>query len=458
MATERKFLSLTGLEKLVENIKNLDAQVLSDAETYAEEYANSLADNYDPAGTAQTKVDELANGQVKTNTEAIAAINNAETGILKQAKDYTDAEVKELADGQVETNTKAIGTLDSLETTAKEDLVKAINEVRNAVSVGGTAAAVTMDTTTTTDGYLKSYTIKQGSNTVGTIDIPKDMVVESGEVVTNPDGQPEGTYIKLVLANVSEPLYVNVGTLVDIYKAKASATQVQIAIDSATREISASIVAGSITATELATDAVTTVKIADANVTKAKLSTEVQASLNKADAAAPQTSLDAEATRAKEAEAGLEERLADVESQLGTGEGSVEDKISTAKGEAVDEAKEYAEGLNTAMDTRVKDLEADTHTHSNKELLDTYTQTEANLADAVAKKHEHTNKTVLDGITSEKVSAWDSAESNAKTHADGLNTTMTTRVDGLEDRIDTLEGVNFVEITNDEIDAAFFTD
>ena len=47
------------------------------------------------------------------------------------------------------------------------------------------------------------------------------------------------------------------------------------------------------------------------------------------------------------------------------------------------------------------------HSHANKALLDTYTQTEADLADAVAKKHAHANKTVLDGITAEKVSAWD---------------------------------------------------
>lgn len=43
------------------------------------------------------------------------------------------------------------------------------------------------------------------------------------------------------------------------------------------------------------------------------------------------------------------------------------------------------------------------HTHSNKSLLDTYTQTEANLADAVSKKHTHSNKTVLDGITAAKL-------------------------------------------------------
>ncbi len=43
------------------------------------------------------------------------------------------------------------------------------------------------------------------------------------------------------------------------------------------------------------------------------------------------------------------------------------------------------------------------HTHSNKSLLDTYTQTEGNLADAVSKKHTHSNKTVLDGIITAKL-------------------------------------------------------
>lgn len=47
------------------------------------------------------------------------------------------------------------------------------------------------------------------------------------------------------------------------------------------------------------------------------------------------------------------------------------------------------------------------HTHANKELLDSYKQTEADLANAVAKVHEHGNKTVLDGITADAVSKWD---------------------------------------------------
>lgn len=39
------------------------------------------------------------------------------------------------------------------------------------------------------------------------------------------------------------------------------------------------------------------------------------------------------------------------------------------------------------------------HTHSNKALLDSYTQTNSDLQDAVLKKHEHSNKTLLDTYT-----------------------------------------------------------
>ena len=53
-------------------------------------------------------------------------------------------------------------------------------------------------------------------------------------------------------------------------------------------------------------------------------------------------------------------------------------------------------------DARLADLNANTtarHTHVNLPLLETYTQTEVDLADAVVKKHTHANKPLLDGIT-----------------------------------------------------------
>lgn len=71
---------------------------------------------------------------------------------------------------------------------------------------------------------------------------------------------------------------------------------------------------------------------------------------------------------------------------------------------------DYAKAADlTALAGRVTTLEGKAHTHSNKALLDTYTQTEADLADAVAKKHTHANATVLDGISAEKITAWDAA-------------------------------------------------
>lgn len=88
--------------------------------------------------------------------------------------------------------------------------------------------------------------------------------------------------------------------------------------------------------------------------------------------------------------------------------------------------------LDTALAEKVNAASEGNHAHLNKELLDTYTQTEANLADAVAKKHAHENKTVLDGITSKTVANWDAAEQNAKDYADGLNTAMDGRVAAVE--------------------------
>ena len=208
--------------------------------------------------------------RVAANEKAISeTLPNEIEDALTEAKGYTD-DVKD-----------NVGDVNDLNT-ADKTVTGAINEVLATVNAGDKAALVTLEKS----ANGTTYTLKQGGLPVGTIAIPKDMVVESGTVVTNPTGYDAGTYIELTLANAaSDKIYINVGTLIDVYTAKANAAQVQIAIDSATREISASIVAGSIDATELAANAVTTVKIANANVTKAKLASDVQSSLGKADSA-----------------------------------------------------------------------------------------------------------------------------------------------------------------------------
>ena len=256
--------------------------------------------------------------------------------------DTVDGSVKkQVKDAKTAVEAK-IGNLEGLKTTEKNDLVSAVNENKAAIDSAKTAGEITVDTTTTTEGMAKSYTIKQGGKTVTTIDIPKDMVVKSGVVQENPKGQEAGTYLVLTLANATEDtIYINVGKLVDIYTVKANATQIQLAIDSSTREISATIVAGSVGTAELADGAVVTAKIADGNVTKAKLAKAVQDSLNKADSALQEADV-----------AALRTDVAANKASLAEG-GATANAIKANK-----EAAAKAQGDVNALATRVKNLES----------------------------------------------------------------------------------------------------
>ena len=172
---------------------------------------------------------------------------------VKALIETAKGEAKAYADGK-------IGTLTSLKTTAKDTLVAAINEVHDAIGNAQNAGKVTMTEAEGTGKVLKSYTFYQGEHTeknkIGTINLAKDLVVTSGEVVVNPEGQTAGTYIKLTIANQDEPLYIDVKKLVDVYTAETGATQVQVVI-SDKNVVSASIVAKSVTNAELS-DAVNT--------------------------------------------------------------------------------------------------------------------------------------------------------------------------------------------------------
>lgn len=370
-AIEKKFLGTAGVERLVENIRTEISEGDTSTLGEAKKYADGLADNYDAAGTAATKMQELADGQVKTNKEAIEKLNGDEATEGSVKKAVKDA--KDEVEGE-------IGALESLETTDKDNIVDAINEVRRSVSAGGTAAAVSISTDATSEGASKSYTIYQGETKVGVIDIPKDMVVESGEVVVNPEGQAAGTYIKLVLANATnDVIYVNVGTLVDIYRAQANATQIQLAIDSATREISATVVAGSITATELAANAITTEKIANGNVTKEKLSTAVQASLEKADNADTNAQAKADAALAAAKEY-TDNAIGDVDlSGIATNAGDI-DKLEASLAEggatanAIADAKQAGTDAQTAVTNLTNGEVANLRTDVNDLKAVTYTE------------------------------------------------------------------------------------
>lgn len=74
---------------------------------------------------------------------------------------------------------------------------------------------------TAEDGFSATYKLVTTVDGVVTplagdaINIPKDLVVSSGSIVDNPEGQPAGTYLKLVLANSEDPIYINVAKLIE---------------------------------------------------------------------------------------------------------------------------------------------------------------------------------------------------------------------------------------------------
>lgn len=116
--------------------------------------------------------------------------------------------------------------------------------------------------------------------------IPKDMVVKSGSVVTNPTGQPKGTYIKLVLANATnDTLYVDVGGLIEyVTSGSAAGDMVVIAIDEQTHKVTASITDGAITKAKLEIEVQTALNKAHEHANKALLDTYDQTNANIKDA------------------------------------------------------------------------------------------------------------------------------------------------------------------------------
>ena len=358
--------------------------------------------------------EKLVNGEIKANADAIAAINHAETGILKQAKDYADgkdAAIKNAADAAA----AAQNDVDALETyvgTFTHDTAKSVVEYINAktdgIATSGNLEALGTRVTAIEDDYLKAAdkTALEGKITeVSTAVATEKSRAEGIEAgLESRLAAVEGDYLKA--ADKTE-LQNNINT-------------VNSAVERLTNGVSADEVDG-------VNDLIQYVKDHGTEVTGMQKDIS-----DNADAIA------AEAERAAGVEGGLDTRLKAVEDAIGDA-GSVADAIATAKQEAINaaasdatskantaesNAKSHADGLNTAMNTRVEALEAIDHTHANKAELDL--------------------------IVAGDKAKWDAAEGNAKTYADGLNTAMDTRVVALENWKN-----DFVEVTNAEIDSMF---
>lgn len=157
----------------------------------------------------------------------------------------------------------------------------------NSIKVNGTVQEIkdkvvdikvpnyTVEKSTESGEYAAIYQLMEdGVATGAAINIPKDMVVKSGSVVTNPTDELQGTYIKLVLANATnDTLYIDVGGLIEyVTSGSAVGDMIVVAIDEKTHKVTAS--------------------ITDGTITKVKLATEVQSDLDKAHEHANKTLLD----------------------------------------------------------------------------------------------------------------------------------------------------------------------
>lgn len=245
--------------------KLIDVELLKAFKAKQETAFQAKLDEKEALGTAAGLVGTLKDLTTDAKGTVVAAINEVDAAADSLRTDLS-ATTKSVTD-----LSGVVGDTKTLTTTEKATIVGAINEVKAAADTLNTASKVSV----VSDDVSRIYKIYQGGSDetklVGTINIGKDLVVKSGEVK---EVEAKGTCLALTLTN-DQVVEIPVGTLIDIYTAQQSATQVQVTIDPTTKVVSAALVAGGV-----ATD-----HLADKAVTKAKLAEAVQTSLDKADSA-----------------------------------------------------------------------------------------------------------------------------------------------------------------------------
>lgn len=176
-------------------------------------------------------INDSTNNNDLANVKAIKDFIKAQIAKIPDAKDYTVTLVDETTvDGELTKQTikqGEVGSESEVGTIVVPDLKMEVKATPN-------------------DGYLKTYQFTYGTGSAFEIDIPKDLVVESGEVIVVTDESPvsgltNGTYLKLVIVNQTEPIYINTSDFCDVYTGKTATDGVSVSV-SASNEISAALV------------------------------------------------------------------------------------------------------------------------------------------------------------------------------------------------------------------------
>lgn len=443
---EKKYIDLAGLTHYDEKIKAVIDSKDAAALKSAKDYADSLAVNYDAAGTAETKVNELANGQVKTNTEAIATLNGGAN---------TDGSVaKAVADAKAGLETK-ISAVDAKAVAAQA----AADNAKN--------AADAVD--------AKVGAVPEGSTVMTEIQKVKDAAYNDAEVrgliKTNADNIT-------ALTGRADAVEGNVSTLVGNDAGKSART---IANEELTKQLIPEGAKESLdTLQEIAAwiqnhpddasamnAAIAALKTKVGDIPEGATATTVVAYIKEL--------VDAEKVRATGVESGLDTRVSAVEAKLGDGEGSVSKQIEAAVKVETDARIAADSALDGKITTAkaaadkaqgdvnaLKDVVATKAAASDVTALTTrVTAAEKDIDDLQAAIAPDGKVTVA--IADAKKAGTDAQATANKNKTDiaGLTTTVgghTTTLSSHGDRISALEtkvGDGFVAITNEEIDGLF---
>ena len=278
---------------------------------------------------------ELPETDLSEINAAIAAINDESTGILATAKGYTDTKVSELADGQVKSNKEAIEVLNGADT------------------VEGSVAKSIKDLKTTLDADIATAKAS-GDNAQADIDALE------AKVGTVPED-------KTVVQMIADSMYDDTAVKASI---KANTDAITVLNGSGEGSVSKQVSDAVAAIVADAPEAYDTLKeISDwiSNHADDAAAMNSQINTNKTDIA----SLKALVGTLPEGSASttVVEYIAEA---IGASSTDLTSAIATAKQEAIDtaaadatskantaetNAKGYADGLNTAMDTRVASLE-----------------------------------------------------------------------------------------------------
>ena len=483
MADIKKYLGQEGTQALINQVKAEDAKNLQ----AAKDYADSKASNYEAAGSVATAVETInqsiagVQGEVDAVEQALAteesrakAAEEANAAAAKKAQDEVDA--LELVVQNIQENayddTELRGLISGLDTN-KADKTQVATDIAAAVKVetdarveavqGVQNAVDTLSGTHATDkkALEDAIALKADQTALDAVSGVANAAVKQTDydVKVKALEDEDARIVGLVEAEAERAAEAE-GALgdrltdVEAFFKLAEGEQLDTALDTLV-EIQEYINNEGAAADQMVLDiAANTKAIEDMDAAYKLADGTLQGNINDLSGTvatkADQSALDEAVEALEGADSAMDARIGAIEDKFKDGEGSVADQIADAKQEAIDaaatdattkagqaltDAKAYTDEKDTAMNTRVQALEAVDHEHANKDLLDTYTQTEEDLADAVAKKHAHENKADLDSITAELIAKWNAAEQNAKDYADGLNTAMTSKVDGIDGRV-----------------------